>query len=138
MNEQDPADVPVVDVDPYSEDFLSDPYPGHQRLREAGPIVWIPKYRIYASARHEAVRTVFADHVTFISSAGVGLTNFHKEPPFRPKSLILEADPPEHTRARAVLSRILSRAWALLAFLGVIFAAIARKRQTNRHSSPPL
>ena len=48
------------------------------------------------------------DHARFISGAGVGLTNFNLETPFRPKSLILEADPPLHTQHRAVLSRILS------------------------------
>lgn len=108
MSNNAPTGVPVVDVDPYSEEFLADPYPYHEQLRAAGPVVWIPKYGIYAAARHETVRQVFADHATFISSAGVGLTNFHKEAPFRPKSIILEADPPDHTRARSVLARILS------------------------------
>ena len=103
-----PAGVPVVDVDPYSDDFLTDPYEAHRRLREAGPVVWIPAYGIYACARHESVHAVFNDHATFISGAGVGLANFHKEEPFRPKSLILEADPPSHTKARAILARILS------------------------------
>jgi len=103
-----PPGVPVLDVDPFSEDLLHDPYPYHARLREAGPVVWIPRYGIYATGRHEQVRDLFADHASFISSAGVGLANFNKEPPFRPKSLILEADPPDHTRARTILSRILS------------------------------
>lgn len=103
-----PADVPVVDVDPYSDEFLTSPYADHERLREAGPVVWIPKYGIYAAARHDEVRAVLNDHETFISSAGVGLANFNQEAPFRPKSLILEADPPAHTKARAILSRILS------------------------------
>ena len=44
----------------------------------------------------------------FISSAGVGLSNFNTETPFRPRSLILEADAPQHDAPRAVLSRILS------------------------------
>ena len=108
MNDHPVAGVPVVDVDPYSDEFLLDPYPGHECLRAAGPLAWIPKYGIYAAARHETVRTVFGDHQTFISSAGVGLTNFHQEEPFRPKSIILEADPPDHTGVRAVLSRVLS------------------------------
>ena len=103
-----PAGVPVVDVDPFSSEFLTDPYPDHERMREAGPIIWIPKYGIYASARHEEVRAILNDHATYISSAGVGLADFNKETPFRPKSLILEADPPDHTRARSVLARILS------------------------------
>lgn len=103
-----PVGVPVLDVDPFSEELLRDPYDYHARLREAGPVVWIPRYGIYVTGRHEQVRAIFADHESFISSAGVGLANFNKEPPFRPKSLILEADPPNHTRARTILSRILS------------------------------
>lgn len=103
-----PAGVPVLDVDPFSKELLADPYPYHARLREAGPVVWLPKYGIYVTGRHEPVRQVLNDHESYISSAGVGLANFNKEPPFRPKSLILEADPPSHTRARTVLSRILS------------------------------
>ena len=103
-----PTGVPVVDIDPYCDAFLSDPYAAHRELREAGPVVWIPAYGIYACARHESVHAVFNDHATYISGAGVGLANFNKEAPFRPKSLILEADPPSHTKARAVLARILS------------------------------
>jgi cytochrome P450 len=103
-----PAGVPVLDLDPFSNELLADPYPYHAQLREAGPVVWIPKYGFYVTGRHEQVHQVLNDHEAYISSAGVGLANFNKEPPFRPKSLILEADPPNHTRARTVLSRILS------------------------------
>jgi hypothetical protein len=38
----------------------------------------------------------------------VGLSDFAKEKPWRPPSIILEADPPAHTRTRAVLSQVLS------------------------------
>lgn len=103
-----PSGVPVIDIDPFCDAFLSDPYASHRQLREAGPVVWIPAYGIYACARHESVHAVLNDHGTYISSAGVGLANFNKESPFRPKSLILEADPPSHTKARTVLARILS------------------------------
>ena len=100
--------IPALDIDPYSQANLLDPYPMHECMREAGPVVWLSPHGIYACARHAEVHAVFNDHTTFISSAGVGLANFHTETPFRPRSLILEADPPEHTPARAVLSRILS------------------------------
>jgi cytochrome P450 len=103
-----PIGVPMVDIDPFCDDFLTDPYAAHRQLREAGPVVWIPMYGIYACARHESVHAVLNDHGTYISGAGVGLANFNKEPPFRPKSLILEADQPSHTKARTVLARILS------------------------------
>ena len=101
-------DVPSLDIDPFSDAFLGDPYPDHDRIREAGPVVWLSKYDIYASCRHDQVREILNDHATYISSAGVGLANFQLEKPFRPKSLILEADPPNHTKSRTILSRILS------------------------------
>jgi len=51
---------------------------------------------------------VLMDWQNFISSAGVGLANFRTETPFRPPSLLLEADPPDHTRARNILVRVMS------------------------------
>jgi cytochrome P450 len=59
-------------------------------------------------ARHQEVRDGLTDWQTYCSGAGVGLSDFRKEPPWRPPSIILEADPPLHTRTRAVLTRILS------------------------------
>jgi 4-methoxybenzoate monooxygenase (O-demethylating) len=100
--------APSLDIDPFSDDFLTNPYPGHALIRDAGAVVWLPQYDCFVTGRHEQVRAVLNDHATYMSSAGVGLANFHKEAPFRPKSLILEADPPDHTRARSVLARILS------------------------------
>jgi 4-methoxybenzoate monooxygenase (O-demethylating) len=101
---------PVSSVDPFSHEFLRDPYPSHEALREAGPVVWLEKYGIWTMARHQEVRDALTDHQTYCSSAGVGLSDFRKEPPWRPPSIILEADPPLHTRTRAVLTRILSPA----------------------------
>jgi cytochrome P450 len=71
-------------------------------------VVWLEKYRIWTMARHQEVRDALTDWQTYCSSAGVGLSDFRKEPPWRPPSIILEADPPLHTRTRAVLTRILS------------------------------
>src|ERR1700724_3810644 len=58
----------------------------------------------------ERVPEALPDGQPYCSSAGVGLSDFRKEPPWRPPSIILEADPPLHTRTRAVLTRILSPA----------------------------
>src|ERR1700682_4983745 len=102
------VDRPVSTIDPFSHAFLREPYPHHEALREAGPVVWLEQYRIWTMARHEQVRDALTDWQTYCSSAGVGLSDFRKEPPWRPPSIILEADPPLHTRTRAVLTRILS------------------------------
>ncbi|SHG69248.1 hypothetical protein SAMN05443248_2381 [Bradyrhizobium erythrophlei] len=104
------ADRPVSAIDPFSHEFLRDPYPHHEALREAGPVVWLEQYGIWTMARHQEVRDSLIDWQTYCSSAGVGLSDFRKEPPWRPPSIILEADPPLHTRTRAVLTRILSPA----------------------------
>ena len=101
---------PVSTIDPFSHAFLHDPYPHHEAMREAGPVVWLEHYGIWAMARHQEVRDALTDWESYCSGAGVGLSDFRKEPPWRPPSIILEADPPLHTRTRAVLTRILSPA----------------------------
>jgi 4-methoxybenzoate monooxygenase (O-demethylating) len=101
-------DVPTFDFDPFSRAFFDNPYPAHEAMREAGPVVWIPRYRVWAMARHDEVHGALNDWQTYCSSRGVGLSDFAKEKPWRPPSIILEADPPLHTRTRTVLARILS------------------------------
>jgi cytochrome P450 len=98
----------VSDVDPFCDEFLGDPYPFHEVLREAGPVVWLERYGIYASARHAEVRAALTDWQNFSSAAGVGIDDFRRSKPWRPPSPILEADPPLHTRSRTVLNRALS------------------------------
>jgi hypothetical protein len=103
-----PPAVPHLDVDPFAIDFFADPYPTHELLRETGPVVYLDKWNVYGVARYAEVHAVLNDPVTFCSSRGVGLSDFKKETPWRPPSLILEADPPEHTRTRGVLAKVLS------------------------------
>src|SRR4051812_21125987 len=102
------TEIPHLDVDPFSIEFFADPYPTHELLRETGPVVYLDKWNVYAVARHAEVHAVLNDPATFCSSRGVGLSDFAKEKPWRPQSLILEADPPAHTRTRAVLNQVLS------------------------------
>lgn len=103
-----PSDIPASELDPFDLGYFDDPYPAQEALREAGPVVWLARYGIYAVARYEEVHAVLNDWQTFCSSRGVGLSDFAREKPWRPPSLVLETDPPEHDRARAVLQRVLS------------------------------
>ena len=100
--------VPHLSLDPFSIEYFDDLHPSQERLREAGPLVYLDKWKVYGVARHAEVHAVLNDPATFCSSRGVGLSDFSKEKPWRPPSIILEADPPEHTRTRAVLSQVLS------------------------------
>lgn len=101
--------APSLDVDPYSEEWLRDPYPFHEILREAGPVVRLERYGVWALARYEHVRSTLNRWEVFCSSAGVGLADFTKERPWRTPSLLLETDPPIHARYRDIVTRVLSR-----------------------------
>ena len=100
----------ISELDPFSDAFLRDPFPHHETLRDLGAIVWLDRYAIWAVARHDEVFRTLTDAQTFISGAGVGITNFHTDPPPRPPSIILEADAPLHTRTHKILARALSPA----------------------------
>jgi len=73
-----------------------------------GPAVRLDKYGIWAVPRYAEIKTIFADHANFSNAGGAGIANYFKSKPWRPPSIILEADPPLHTRTRKVLARIMS------------------------------
>lgn len=100
--------MPHLDIDPFSIEFFDDPYPTHELLRETAPVVYLDQCKVFGVARYAEVHAVLNDPLTFCTSRGVGLSDFAKEKPWRPPSLVLEADPPAHTRTRAVLSQVLS------------------------------
>ncbi|MXP45761.1 cytochrome P450 [Allopontixanthobacter sediminis] len=99
---------PVLDIDPFDEAFLCDPYTHHAALRDAAPVVWLDAIGAYGMARFEEVQSALRDHGTYCSGRGVGLADFSKEEPFRPPSLLLEADPPLHDRTRGLMNKIVS------------------------------
>lgn len=103
-----PIDCPVVDVDPWSDEFLENPFPDYERMRAAGPVVHIARYNVWAVTGYESVVTVLRDAANYSSAGGAGLANFFKTKPWRPPSILLEADPPLHTKTRSVVLRILS------------------------------
>jgi 4-methoxybenzoate monooxygenase (O-demethylating) len=53
--------APVSTVDPFCREFFEDPFPAHQKLREAGPIVRLPRYGVWAVARYEQVHAILND-----------------------------------------------------------------------------
>jgi cytochrome P450 len=93
------------DIDPFCDEFLADPYPSHELLRELGPVVRLPRYDVWAVTRYDQVSAILNNWEVFGSGGGVGIANFHKEGNWRPPSLLLETDPPTHTRARTVMNR---------------------------------
>ncbi len=99
-----------LEIDPFDEDFLADPYAHHDAIRAAGPIVWFPAINAFGIARYAPVKAVLEEPSIFVSARGVGLADFAKEAPWRPPSLLLEADPPLHDRTRGLMNKVVSLA----------------------------
>ena len=100
--------APSSQIDPFSIAFFDDPYPRLEELREAGPVVRLERYGVWAMARYAQVQATLNDWQTFISGAGAGIHDLRKRDAWRPPSILLEADPPLHDTTRGVLTRILS------------------------------
>ena len=91
-------------VDPYSDEFLAEPWDDLTLIRDAGHAVWLDRYGIWAIARHDDVVAALRNHERFSSSRGVGLADLAVDQSWRRPSILVEADPPEHTRNRKVVA----------------------------------
>lgn len=105
---QDSGGAAVIDFDPFSPEVIENPFPWYEAIRQYGPIVKLKKYPVWAAFDFAEVDQILRDHEQYSSAGGVGISNFHKEKPWRTPSVILEADPPLHGRTRGVLNRVLS------------------------------
>lgn len=105
-------------------DLVPDPYPYFEYLRAQGPVVYLPKHNVMAITGYEEGVTVFRDHETFssINSATGPLPPI----PFKPEgddiseqlvqnrpnmaygSMLVTLDPPEHTKIRSLVARLLT------------------------------
>ena len=94
----------ATEIDPYSDEFLAEPWDDLTRIRDAGPAVWLNRYGVWAIARHDDVMAALRDNEIYSSSHGVGLADLAVGEPWRRPSILVEADPPEHTRNRKVVA----------------------------------
>ncbi|GAB4098428.1 cytochrome P450 [Sinomonas halotolerans] len=99
--------MPVVAEDPYAPEHLADPYPLFARMRDAGPVAFLAEHGVYAVTGFDECRAVLEDWRTFISGAGAGPKNLHREESWRLQG-IMESDPPVHTAMRGALAAVVS------------------------------
>jgi cytochrome P450 len=102
------AGIPVLDMDPYSDENIDNPGRFNAAIRDLGPVVWLKPYGMYAVGRFSEVEQVLGDDKRFLCTAGVGLTDIRKPESLRDKNPLLEVEPEEHARVRAGLMRIMS------------------------------
>jgi 4-methoxybenzoate monooxygenase (O-demethylating) len=101
-------DPPAFEWDPWTIENLVDPYPMNHALREARPVVWLPKHNMYAVGRHEECKIVLSDYSRFMTSAGITMYDIRKAGLYRIPNRLLEVDPPLHTSVRSVVTRVMS------------------------------
>lgn len=100
--------VIVLNDNPFTKQAVLTPNAIQERLRDAGPVLWIESHQCYAITRYQEVQAVTQDWATYSSASGTGLGNYSKVKPWRAPAIVLEADPPAHGRGRTVFTRVLS------------------------------
>ena len=97
--------------DPFSPEFVHDPYPIYRVLRDAPTATWCELLDGWLITRFDDVRTVLREHSIFSSD-----DRYATRPRMRPKDSpsgrnIISSDPPSHTRFRRILAREFSPRW---------------------------
>jgi cytochrome P450 len=105
--------VPALDLDLYGAAAIEDSSDAFARIREAGPVVWLPRHRIWAIGRFDDVREALRDDELLISGHGVAanpLTNLGA------RGTTLASDGETHaTRRRVLMGSLGARAIAPIA-----------------------
>lgn len=98
----------MIEQSPFEPDFVQNPYPTYDEMREAGPLFYRKDYGFLCSAEHATVNALLRDR-RFASELPGDLAP--EVPPhlrqfyaFESRS-ILAIEPPGHTRIRALLTR---------------------------------
>lgn len=93
------------DLDLFSDENLTDPYPVYRALRDEAPAVWLERVGCWAVTRYDGVREVLGDWERFSAAQGVGMND---EVNTATQGTILASDPPLHDTLRGVLAESLS------------------------------
>jgi cytochrome P450 len=99
--------------DPYSDDFLRDPYPLLERARRECPVFYYPPMDFWVLTRYDDVAAAVGDHQTFSSAVW---RTVPRPPEFAgrvPENLMgvsfINLDPPTHTVSRKNANRAFTR-----------------------------
>lgn len=122
--------IPRYGPDIYSREAILDPYPHYRRMRALGPVVWLPRLRVYALPRYAECKAALRDDTTFGSAESVALNPISNR---LSRGTTLASDGDEHDqRRRQVAHRLLPRALRSIsdtvdaAAVAVVEAALAR------------
>lgn len=95
-------DGPISDIDFWSDEVISNPYPYYKMLRDLGPAVWLTRHNAWAITHHEGVRTALANADVFSSAQGVTMN----EPSNKAlQDGMLASDDPAHKNLRRIFAK---------------------------------
>jgi cytochrome P450 len=98
----------VVEFDPFSDEFFTDPYEMYRDLRDKHPVYVSERYGFYALSRYADVLQAHLDAETFQSSYGVTIDMLLQKQRHDINMLIL-MDAPGHGRQRKLVTQAFSR-----------------------------
>lgn len=126
-----PTAVPVYRPDIYTRSAILEPYPHYRVMRQLGPVVWLPRQRLYALPRFSECKATLRDDDLFLSGHGVAanpLTNRLS------RGTTLNSDGADHNRRRKLVAhRLMPRALRTLSddvdalARAIVDAALARR-----------
>ena len=106
--------MPQSLVDLSSSEFIQDPYPALNEMREAAPVIYDEPSKLWMVTRHEDVRACLRDrrlgrvydHLTTAEEIGATPHDPRWEAFWKvEKHSLLELEPPDHTRLRRLISK---------------------------------
>ena len=86
----------------YTDEALTNPYPIYKELRGMERPVWLNAYGVYVLSRYEHVREALDNNQVFSSASGVSLNDFMNQ---ALKGGLLCSDPPTHDVLRKIIER---------------------------------
>lgn len=98
------ANPPLV-YDPFNYSLHDDPFPIYRRMRDEAPVYHNEKFNFYALSRFEDVAAAARDFKTFSSAYGTTLEELEID-----VRLLINTDPPEHSKLRHLVARMLTPA----------------------------
>lgn len=103
-----PTDVPVYRPDIYTTSAILDPYRHYRAMRELGPVVWLPRHRLYGLPRYAECKATLRDDGVYLSGHGVAANAIANR---LSRGTTLNSDGADHDRRRKLVAhRLMPRA----------------------------
>jgi cytochrome P450 len=94
----------MLEFNPYGREYVENPYPLYERLREEAPVFHNADMKFWALSRYDDVVAAHRDAATFSSAGGVTIEGAEATQP-----LLIVKDQPEHGWAKGLVIKLFSR-----------------------------